>query len=202
MVLSTRFEDALVYANVVHRNQRRKSTEIPYVSHLLGVASIVLEFDGDEDEAIAALLHDAAEDHGGERELEQILSRFGDRVAAIVAGCSDDMPEDPKDKLPWLERKAAYHAHIRATPDRSVLLVSAADKLHNATATVYALRRIGPSVWNRFNVGRKESLWNYRELVKAYSASVSSDERVEGVVSELHRIVEELSSDGGASRGD
>jgi (p)ppGpp synthase/HD superfamily hydrolase len=91
MVLSVRFEDALVYASLVHRNQRRrKPMQIPYVSHLLGVASIVLEFGGDEDEAIAALLHDAPEDQGGERELEQIRSRFGDRVAAIVAGCSDD----------------------------------------------------------------------------------------------------------------
>jgi len=201
MVLSARFEDALVYANVVHRNQRRKSTQIPYVSHLLGVASIVLEFGGDEDEAIAALLHDAREDQGGERELEQIRSRFGDRVAAIVAGCSDDMPEDPKHKLPWPERKATYQEHIRSTTDRSVLLVSAADKLHNARATLYDLRRHGPSVWSRFKAGRDASLWNYRSLIDAYSAH-SSDGRVSGVVNELRRVVEELSSDGGASSGD
>jgi len=201
MVLSTRFEDALVYANVVHRNQRRKSTQIPYVSHLLGVASIVLEFGGDEDEAIAALLHDAPEDQGGERELEQIRSRFGGRVAEIVSGCSDDMPEDPKHKLPWPERKAAYQKHIRSTADSSVLLVSAADKLHNARATLYDLRREGSSVWQRFKAGRDASLWNYRCLADAYSLH-SSDERLRAVVSELRRVIDELSPDGGPSRGD
>ena len=150
MKLSERFDDAVAYANRVHGNQRRKGSEVPYLSHLLAVASLVLEYGGDEDEAIAALLHDAPEDRGGAPLLEQIRERFGDRVAGIVEGCSDSLVEDPRQKEPWQFRKERYHEHLRETSDSSILLVSAADKLHNARATLNDVQRLGPSVWNRF----------------------------------------------------
>src|SRR5437588_8327976 len=130
MLLSTRFEEALVFATQLHREQTRKGTRIPYIAHLLGVTSIVLEHGGNEDEAIAALLHDAIEDQGGASTREEIRRQFGDRVVEIVDGCTDT---DVMPKPPWRARKEAYLAHIiEATP--SVRLVSAADKLHNARA--------------------------------------------------------------------
>jgi (p)ppGpp synthase/HD superfamily hydrolase len=191
-ILSERFDEAVGYANLVHRNQRRKGTEIPYMSHLLAVASIVLEYGGNEDEAIAALLHDAPEDHGGARELEQVRRRFGQRVAEIVEGCSDSLADDPLAKEPWRSRKERYHGHIRATTDSSVLLVSAADKLHNARATLSDLRRLGPIVWDRFKAGRDGVIWNYEVLVEAYSTS--NDARVRQVVAELEPVVAALSN--------
>lgn len=157
------------------------------MSHLLAVASIVLEYGGDEDEAIAALLHDAPEDHGGARELEQIRRRFGERVAVIVEGCSDSLAEDPRNKEAWRERKERYHSSLRDTTDSSILLVSAADKLHNARATLSDVRRLGPTVWNRFRRGREGVLWNYEALLAAYSAS--KDDRVQGVFAELQPVV-------------
>lgn len=187
-MLSSRFEEALVYANAVHASQRRKSSSIPYIGHLLGVTSIVLDYGGDEDEAIAALLHDAPEDQGGLPRLEEIYATFGDRVGDIVRACSDSLESDRATKAPWKERKDAYHLHLRKTHDQSVLLVSAADKLHNARATVADLRRIGPRVWDRFNGGRENALWNYEQLIEAYDAT-ATDDRVKEVVAELKRVV-------------
>src|SRR5262245_43837546 len=128
--LSARFDEALHYAHDVHRQQMRRGTQSPYISHLMGVASIVLDDGGSEDEAIAGLLHDAAEDHGGRERLEDIRSRFGNGVAKIVEDCTDswDTP-----KPPWLERKLAYVKHAGALGPES-LRVSAADKVHNAYA--------------------------------------------------------------------
>lgn len=128
MILSGEFEEALVYAAVIHAGQVRKGTDVPYFAHLLGVASIALEYEANETEATAALLHDAVEDAGGKGRLEDIRQRFGEAVAEIVAGCTDT---DVIPKPPWRERKEAYVRHISTAPP-SVRLVSAADKLYNA----------------------------------------------------------------------
>jgi len=184
--LGERFDQALVYASRLHRGQVRKQTTVPYLSHLLGVTSLALEHGADEDEAIAALLHDAVEDQGGEPTLAEIRKRFGDRVAEIVAACSDSMG-DPKP--PWRERKEAYVARLK-TSSRSARLVSAADKLHNARSILTDYRREGARVWNRFTAGRDGVLWYYRALVDALRPAGPSSlvEELDRVVSELERL--------------
>lgn len=164
MKLTERFEQALVYAFHAHREQERKGSGAPYIAHLVGVAALVLEYGGDEDQAIAALLHDAAEDQGGRERLEDIRRRFGERVTRIVAGCTDSW-EQPKP--PWRERKEQYIAHLPEAGE-DVLLVSCADKLYNTRAIVRDLRAHGDVVWSRFNGKREGSLWYYRALVDAY----------------------------------
>ncbi|HEY5425752.1 MAG TPA: HD domain-containing protein [Candidatus Tumulicola sp.] len=191
--LSPRFDKALAYAARVHRTQKRKGPEIPYVSHLLAVAAIVLENGGDEDEAIAALLHDAAEDQGGLPRLADIRAQFGERVADVVEACSDSLEEDPEKKKPWKMRKERYQRHLRESRDASAYLVSAADKLHNARATLEDLVTHGPTVWNRFSVGRSETLWNYEELLGVYSAG-PRDPRRAPIVRRLKAVVEQLRS--------
>jgi (p)ppGpp synthase/HD superfamily hydrolase len=162
--LGERFQAALVLAAELHRAQLRKQTQIPYVSHLLAVCALVIEDGGDEDEAIAALLHDAVEDQGGAPTLAHIRDRFGDRVAAIVDGCSDT---DQTPKPPWRLRKEAYLAHLAdPSTSASVLRVSAADKLHNARSVLAERHVVGDLVWDRFNAGREEQLWYYRALVE------------------------------------
>jgi hypothetical protein len=161
--LSSRFDEALVFAVDLHREQARKATRIPYVAHLLGTAALVLIFGGDEDQAIAGLLHDAAEDQGGKATLERIRRHFGDRVAEIVDACTDTYA-DPKPE--WLQRKKDYIARIPAKA-ADARLVSAADKLDNARAILMDLRREGARVWDRFN-GGIQSVWYYRELVRAF----------------------------------
>lgn len=164
--LSPRFSEALVLAAGLHRHQRRKGADIPYVSHLLAVCSIVLDQGGDEDEAIAALLHDGPEDQGGEATLATIRRLFGERVAAIVAACSDTF-ETPKP--PWEDRKRAYLEHLTsADVPRSAVLVSAADKLHNLISTVEDLETQGAAVWERFNSTPDQQLWYYRSLAAVY----------------------------------
>lgn len=187
--LSDKFVEALSYANAAHGSQVRRGTEIPYISHLLAVASIVLDHGGDDDEATAALLHDVPEDCGGQGMLIQIRQRFGVRVAEIVEGCSDSLATDPLAKEPWRIRKERYHDHVRQTANGSVLLVSAADKLHNASATVADLRRDGPSVWNRFKAGR-DVIWNYEVLLDVYSKS--GDRRARAIAAELKPVVAAL----------
>jgi (p)ppGpp synthase/HD superfamily hydrolase len=150
MVLTSRFTDAFSYAAEAHGRQTRKGGRIPYVSHLMAVASHVLDNGGDEDAAIAALLHDAPEDQGGEPRLADIRGRFGDRVADIVRQCSDSLAEDPKAKAPWRDRKRAYLEHLRSSSDRAYLCVSCADKLHNAQAVLRDFRAVGNEVWVRF----------------------------------------------------
>jgi GTP pyrophosphokinase len=146
-----------------------------------------MEAGGDEDEAIAALLHDGPEDQGGEKTLENIRQRFGDTVANIVAGCTDTF-EDPKP--PWEERKRAYIEHLR-TADRSILLVSAADKVHNARATLRDLREHGASVWERFSATRDQTLANYRGLIMAYKNG-AKDKRRKAMVCELGELVDQM----------
>lgn len=163
-MLSSRYREALTFAFDLHRAQERKSSKVPYVAHILGVSSLVMEYGGDEDEAIAGLLHDAVEDQGGRATLEAIRARFGERVADIVAGCSDSMGEP---KPPWRERKEHYLAHLRvASP--STRLVSACDKLYNARTIVADLRRDGDAVWSRFTGGRDGTIWYYRALAALF----------------------------------
>ena len=183
MILSTRFEEALVFATQLHREQTRKGTTIPYIAHLLGVTSIVLEHGGNEDEAIAALLHDAIEDQGGASTREEIRRRFGETVVAIVNGCTD---AEVIPKPPWRARKEAYIAHMaHASP--SVRLVSAADKLHNARAILADYRVLGDALWMRFNGGKAGTLWYYRSLVSAFRARGTT-----ALVEELDRVVSEV----------
>ena len=185
-LLTRRFDDALLYASHVHGGQKRKATEIPYIAHLLGVASLVLEDGGDEDEAIAALLHDAGEDQGGAPRVADIRARFGDRVADIVAACSDSDVVDPRKKPPWRNRKRKYLAHLRAYPP-DVLRVSVADKLHNARAILADYRQHGNALWKRFNAGRDDQLWYYRSLVDRFRQM-----RPGRLTDELARVVGEL----------
>jgi (p)ppGpp synthase/HD superfamily hydrolase len=148
-VLTESFDRALLYAVHANADQRRKGSDAPYVGHLLGVASLVLEDGGDEDEAIAALLHDVVEDQGGAARLADVEQQFGSRVAAIVAGCSDT---DQVPKPPWEKRKMSYLAHLEtAGPD--VLRVSLADKVHNVRAILLDYREQGESLWARFDPG-------------------------------------------------
>ncbi len=178
--LTGRFDDAFKYAHEVHGAQARKGSGAPYIGHLMGVTSIVLDDGGTEDEAIGALLHDAAEDHGGRARLDEIRARFGDAVARIVEDCTDswDMP-----KKPWAERKRAYVEHARRLPASS-RRVSAADKVHNAYATLRDLRIHGESVWNRFNAGPDDVIAYYHNLVRAYGESGGGP-----LVEEFERIV-------------
>lgn len=189
MSLGERFAEALALAHELHAGQVRKGTAIPYVSHVLAVASIVLDHGGNEDEAIAALLHDAVEDCGGAPVLADIRRRFGERVAGIVAACSDT---DQTPKPPWQARKENYLAHLRDAP-ASVRLVSAADKLHNARAILADYRQIGEALWGRFNATKAQTLWYYRALVEAFAAHGSSP-----LVSELARAVDEIERLAGA----
>lgn len=184
-LLAERFEDALAYAARLHRHQVRKGAGIPYVSHLLAVAAIALEHGADEDVAIAALLHDAVEDQGGAPTLEAIRTRYGERVARLVAAASDT---DVTPKPPWRARKEAYIAHVReAEPD--ALLVSASDKLHNARALLLDYRTQGEGLWSRFSAGREEILWYYRGLVDAFRANGHCPP---ALLAELERTVDAL----------
>jgi len=187
MELSERFNDAMVFAARLHAAQKRKVSGAPYVSHLLRVCGIVLGYGGDEDEAIAALLHDAVEDQGGAATLEEIRRRFGPRVAAVVQGCSDT---DQTPKPPWRQRKEAYLAHLReASP--SVRLVSAADKLDNARSILISYVHLGESLWERFSGGKEGVLWYYRSVVEVYKQAGTNwlVEEVERTVAEIERVV-------------
>lgn len=180
MELSSRFDDAVRYAHEAHGSQTRKDTGVPYLGHLIGVASIVLDDGGSEDEAIAGLLHDAAEDRGGRARLEDIRRRFGPAVAAIVEDCTDSWAE-PKE--PWEERKQRYVKRA-ATLGPSSRRVSAADKVHNAYAILRDLRNVGERVWERFKARPDDILAYYQSLVRAYREAGGGR-----LVEELDRIV-------------
>jgi GTP pyrophosphokinase len=186
MKLSERFTDALVFATELHANQTRKGGGVPYIAHLIGVASIALEHGANEDEAIAALLHDAIEDQGGAATREEIRRRFGDTVTEIVDGCTDTDTTTPKP--PWRQRKEAYIARL-PNESTSVHLVSAADKLYNSRSILTDYRLIGDAVWERFHGGKTGTLWYYRAMVEAFRAIESTP-----LVDELERVVNELES--------
>jgi (p)ppGpp synthase/HD superfamily hydrolase len=183
-VLTASFQDALVYAAQVHDGHARKGpAQIPYLAHLMSVAALVLENGGDQEQAIAALLHDAIEDQGDRTSLAELRERFGDRVARIVEACSDT---DQHPKPPWLGRKQAYIERMQDEPE-DVLLVALADKVHNARATVADLRAHGDATWRKFGGTADQQLWYYRSLSELFSR------RIPGPLSdELARLVEEM----------
>jgi len=182
--LTRRYESALVYAAQLHATQKRKGGDIPYITHLMSVSSLVLEGGGDEDEAIAGLLHDGPEDQGGHETLNEIKQLFGDRVAHIVAGCTDSFAAE---KPEWRGRKEAYLAHLEEA-EPSIMLVSCADKLHNARTILEDYYHVGESLWDRFNASRDGTLWYYAELARIFGTKGPTilAPRLVRTVSELH----------------
>jgi len=162
--LGPRFLRAFAFAAVKHAGQTRKASTIPYLAHLMGVASLVLEFGGDEDMAIAALLHDVVEDCGGAPMLKEVRRKFGARVAKIVDGCTDS---DTDPKPPWRERKEFYIRHLK-TADAETRLVSAADKLNNVRSILSDYREVRELIWLRFKGGREGTLWYYQALLEEF----------------------------------
>ncbi len=183
--LGPRFLRAFLLAAEKHAGQTRKASTIPYIAHLMGVASLVLEFGGDEDMAIAALLHDVVEDCGGKPMLKEVRRRFGSRVAKIVEGCTDS---DTDPKPPWRERKETYIRHLK-TADSETRLVSAADKLNNVRSIISDHRDIGESIWSRFQGGRDGTLWYYRALLNEFLRRKPSR-----LIRELELAIQELES--------
>ena len=182
-ILSSQFEDAFLLAHQLHAKQKRKRSNTPYIAHLMSVAALVLEDGGSEDEAIAALLHDAVEDQGGVKTLKDIEKRFGESVANIVESCSDAYSFP---KPPWRSRKEAYIAHVpEASPEAR--RVSLADKVHNARSILRDLRQNGEETWKKFNGGKEGTLWYYRTLVDVFR-SLSDDY----LVAELKRVVSQI----------
>ena len=167
-MLSEKFIQAVSFANEVHKGHVRKGTQIPYISHLMAVASLVMESGGSEDEIIAALLHDAVEDGGGKPVLDKIKERFGQNIASIVDDCTETY-EDPKP--PWKGRKESYISHIKEG-NPSVQLVSCADKLHNVRCILSDYRQEGETLWNRFNANKEETLWFYQSMADDLAAYI------------------------------
>jgi (p)ppGpp synthase/HD superfamily hydrolase len=184
MNFSPRFEQALVYATQIHAGQTRKGSAVPFIAHLLGVTALALEHGANENQAIGALLHDAAEDAGGEERLADIRTRFGEAVAAIVSDCTDTFITP---KPPWRARKEAYIAHLPQSHS-GALLVSCCDKLHNSRAIVADLRERGAATWEKFRGGRDGSLWYYRTLADFFQSTTLP----RGLVDELSRTVESM----------
>jgi len=185
--LNKRFNLAFELASGLHHGQTRKGTPVPYIGHLMAVCSLVLDAGGDEDQAIAALLHDAVEDQGGLTTLATIRQLFGDRVANAVEACSDSTVSDPAQKPEWRNRKEKYLAHLQdASPD--ALIVGAADKLHNARAILTDYRQVGDALWSRFKIGKQQQLWYYGALVEALRRTPAP----KVLVNELERVVKEL----------
>jgi (p)ppGpp synthase/HD superfamily hydrolase len=186
--MTERFDEALRYASRLHRTQTRKGGGVPYVGHLLSVASLVIEGGGTETQAIAALLHDAVEDQGGPPTLTAIREKFGDDVASIVDECSDT---DEVPKPPWKKRKQDYIDHLGYASEATIL-VSLCDKLDNARAILRDYRELGPALWTRFSVhDPQEHLWYYRSLLAIYKARHSGwlADELERVLGELEELV-------------
>jgi (p)ppGpp synthase/HD superfamily hydrolase len=183
VVFSSRLVEAFEFALHLHRSQRRKGSESPYFIHLMAVAAIVGEYGGDEQQVIAALLHDAVEDQGGQETLAEIHRRFGEDVAEYVAACSD---ADTDPKPPWLERKRQFLKTIATAPSK-VKLIVAADKLHNVRSIVNDLHQVGNDVWLRFRGGRQDTLWYYGEVVRALTSGWSHP-----ILRELAEAVDKL----------
>ena len=188
-MLTEKFSEAVTLAAKAHATQVRKGSGIPYIAHPLGVASLVIEFGGDEEQAIAGLLHDVIED-GGPEFIEPIRDGFGERVLAMVEDCTDGMPDETGQKAPWADRKKAYLEHLSSCSD-DALLVSAADKLYNAKAILDDLRDpdVGVAVFGRFKAGKDQTLWYYGELAKIFAGRGSPVARkLTAVVEEIRRL--------------
>ena len=174
-MLTERFERALVFAAQLHKHQRRKASNVPYLSHLLAVAGLVIEYGGNEDQAIAALIHDAIEDQGGPSTRDEIACRFGNRVAEIVDECTDT---DANPKPPWYERKKSHIKRL-GTASQSARLISTADKLHNVRSILRDYAEVRDQVWHRFQGGKDGTLWYYRAvadvLLSAESTSLTKE---------------------------
>jgi (p)ppGpp synthase/HD superfamily hydrolase len=188
-VLGARFSEAVRWASMLHADQCRKGTQIAYISHLLGVVSLVLEDGGTEEDAIAAVLHDAIEDCAVPQ--AEIRARFGDAIAQIVASCSDGV-DGPRDSSDWKERKERYLHHLEHDNlPEGTLRIAAADKLHNARSILADLREHGPEVWSRFNAGGSDQAWYYGELER-----VLQQRHADSVVTrELGRVVGDLTAE-------
>jgi (p)ppGpp synthase/HD superfamily hydrolase len=187
-LLGERFEQALVLTHRLHQVQVRKGLKVPYISHLMSVAALVLEDGGDEDEAIAALLHDAVEDQGGAATRELIRAQFGDRVAAIIDGCTE-LQRQPKP--PWQERKTQHLARlVGASP--AVCRVTLADKLHNVRSLLADYQTLGEDLWDRFGGGREGTLWYYQQIVAVMEPQVSGT-----LIKALTQSVQQLQLTGG-----
>lgn len=185
-LLTARFDEALAFTSQVHRLQNRKGGAVPYIAHLLAVTALVLEYGGDEDTAIAALLHDTVEDQGGLPMLERVRAAFGARIAAIVMEVSDN-EGDPKP--PWQQRKQDFIDSIpRLSPEAR--LIALADKLHNVRSTIAEFRRVGEIVWTRFQGRRDGTLWYYREVLSALQSNLQITD--EPLLQELTRAITEL----------
>ncbi len=190
--LTSRYTQAVEYASVIHATQTRKGTNIAYISHLLGVSSLILEAGGNEDEAIAGLLHDAVEDCGGLARLEDVRARFGDRVADIVLACSDSTDEGRKRSTAYWERKRRYLDHLEATRDDRAVLVSIADKAHNARALVTDLHEMGTGVLEKFNGTPSEIVEYYSECVRIarlHRIPGAALDPLETAVAEIRRLI-------------
>jgi (p)ppGpp synthase/HD superfamily hydrolase len=188
-LLTSRFQQAFELASHAHATQVRKGTTTPYLAHLMSVSALVLEHGGDEDTAIAALLHDAVEDTtDGTAMAATIRDRFGDRVADIVLACSDAIAVPGQPKAPWRQRKTSYLARLGAETDPAVLLVSACDKLHNARSIVADLRATGPATWQRFSQRDPAAqLWYYTAMATCYSGRIPAD-----LAAELNRVIDQM----------
>ena len=180
-MLTSRYDEAFRYAHELHRDQTRKGTPIPYIAHLISVSAIVIENGGDEDQAIAALLHDAAEDQGGQKTLDEIRRRFGDVVAEIVHDCTDAWVEP---KPTWRPRKETYLDSLPGKSPRS-LLVSLADKTHNAEAILFDYRALGDPLWERFTGGADGTRWYYTALTDVFRRALPG-----GLADRLSRAVQ------------
>jgi (p)ppGpp synthase/HD superfamily hydrolase len=185
-LLTSRFEDALVFSAQLHATQKRKGGHIPYLSHLMSVAALVLEDGGDEDEAIAALLHDSAEDQGGRKTLKKIQARFGGRVADIVLECSDTLSTS---KPRWKARKRKHIEHILSASPEAQRVITA-DKLHNARSVLRDLRSLGSRTWDKFQGGKDGTLWYYRAVQQALDRGSESYllEELERVIIEIEKL--------------
>jgi (p)ppGpp synthase/HD superfamily hydrolase len=188
--LTSRFEKALVYAARLHSNQTRKQTQVPYIAHLLGVTGMVLEDGGTEDEAIAALLHDAVEDQGGLETLEEIRSQFGSNVAEMVLALSDSTTQP---KPAWRKRNQEYIDSLSGASPAEIR-ISLADKVYNARSILRDLRLQGDRIWSQFNGGKDGTLWYYESLVEAFRTHGDQP-----LLSELTRILEQIRAESGST---
>ncbi len=197
LILSRRVTDAFEYARGFH-TEFRKGTRIPYMAHLMGVASMVMAEAGgrvpvSEEMVIAALLHDVVEDHGGLPRLAEVKERFGGEVARMVEGLTDSFAASSGEKKDWFTRKSEYIERLGGEPEE-ILLISLADKLYNATSILVDYRAEGEAIWSRFKRGAKEQLWYFNELLKIFKARLDAR-----MVSELEAVVRELEQETGCA---